>query len=165
MNAPFPPSGHPVRVIDSGPLIALADKGDRYHVIMADWFRRVPRQQRLVVPIPVITEVCYFLGVSRGRPDLEADFLNDLGGDRRWSLYSPGRAEVVRMGQVVAAFPYLNLGAADAAVVVTAERFDTRRLVSIDTRDFSQIPLVRGAGYGVWPGNDPTGSAATDDPW
>ena len=59
-------------LVDTGPLYALADAGDRHHepVVEAVSAAREP----LIVPGPVVPEVCYLL-LSRLGPEAELGFL------------------------------------------------------------------------------------------
>lgn len=46
-------------VVDTGPLVAMANKQDRHHARCVEWFDIAPRP--LLVPAPILTEVCYLL--------------------------------------------------------------------------------------------------------
>lgn len=46
-------------VVDTGPLVVMANEQDRYHVPCVEWFDVAPRP--LPVPAPILTEVCYLL--------------------------------------------------------------------------------------------------------
>ena len=47
-------------LVDSGPLIALFNRGDRWHAPVLDWLRANPAA-RLLTTWPVATEVCALL--------------------------------------------------------------------------------------------------------
>ena len=46
-----------VVVVDTGPLVALLDEGDRWHATVREWL--VTTRHEIVVAAPVLAEVCY----------------------------------------------------------------------------------------------------------
>lgn len=62
-------------VVDTGPLVALANERDHDHPACRALLSGFTAP--LLVPSPVLTEVCYLLEKRRG-PQLEAAFLDDL---------------------------------------------------------------------------------------
>lgn len=76
-------------VVDTGPLVAMANEQDRYHVRCVEWFDVAPRP--LLVSVPILTEVCYLLERERGAM-VEAAFLGRYG--MRSSPSSRSRAPI-----------------------------------------------------------------------
>lgn len=64
-------------IVDTGPLYALADADDQYHRAVAKFVAAT--RETLIVPSPVVPEVCYLLGEYLGA-DAETEFLQSLIG-------------------------------------------------------------------------------------
>lgn len=62
-------------VVDTGPLVAMANEQDGHHARCVNWFDDAPRP--LLIPAPVLTEVCYLLERERGAA-VEAAFLRSV---------------------------------------------------------------------------------------
>ena len=62
-------------VIDTGPLVAAANERDNHHERCLDYLETAPGP--LIVPAPVVVEVCYFLESRRGH-HASATFLHQL---------------------------------------------------------------------------------------
>ena len=122
-------------VVDTGPLVALANDRDQDHAVCQALLSGFAGP--LLVPAPVVTEVCYMLESRRG-PELEAAFLDDLA-EGVLELVALERADVARMAELVRTYHDLPLGAADASVVAVAERFATANVATLDHRDFRVI--------------------------
>jgi predicted nucleic acid-binding protein len=119
-------------LIDSGPLLALFNRSDKWHAPTLAWLQAHP-QVRLHSTWPVLTEVCALLA-RRIHNGAALDFLQwvqrgavQLDAPADWSLTS-----VLAICQRFADLP---LDLADASVAEAAERLGIRHVVSID-RDF-----------------------------
>jgi uncharacterized protein len=122
----------PAALIDSGPLLALFNCGDKWHAPTLAWMQANP-QVRLHSTWPVLTEVCTLLA-RRIHNGAALDFLQwvqrgavQLDAPADWSLTS-----VLAICQRFASLP---LDLADASVAEAAERMQIRHIVSID-KDF-----------------------------
>jgi hypothetical protein len=62
-------------VIDTGPVVAAANRRDRYHKQCVDLLQNFPGP--LLLPSPLLTEIGYML-FSRAGAKAEADFLRDV---------------------------------------------------------------------------------------
>ena len=51
-------------VVDTGPLVALLDADDRHHEHCRTWL--AANEEPLFVPVPVVTETCYFIERDSG---------------------------------------------------------------------------------------------------
>ncbi|WP_219418556.1 type II toxin-antitoxin system VapC family toxin [Pseudonocardia nigra] len=91
----------------------------------------------LLMPAPVLTEVCYLLETRRG-PELEADFLSDVA-DGVIELVDLTRVDVARMVELVRRYADLPLGAADASVIAIAERLGITDIATLDRKHFSIV--------------------------
>lgn len=122
-----------IAVVDSGPLFAAVDQGDRDHR------RSVAALQvpglRLHVPAMVVAEVSYLVGRWLG-PGVEAAFLAGLA---EVSVDSPHSDEWSRIAELVSQYADFPLGGTDASVVVLAERLMTEYVITLDRRHFGAI--------------------------
>jgi predicted nucleic acid-binding protein len=119
-------------LIDSGPLLALFNRGDKWHAPTRFWLQANP-QVRLHSTWPVLTEVCALLA-RRIHNDAALDFLQwvqrgavQLDTPADWSLTS--------LLTICQRFASLPLDLADASIAEAAERLGIRHVVSID-QDF-----------------------------
>lgn len=122
-------------VVDTGPLVALTDQDDEYHATCVKWLEQALRDNKtLVIPVPVITEVCYLLKRAVGSAH-EADFLEGLAQTPSYfRLFYPGRENLARMAELVRKYADLPLGMVDAAVIAAAEHFRTTEIATVDGR-------------------------------
>lgn len=122
-------------LLDTGPLVAAADRSDSNHASCAELMRMLARGGgRLLVPTPVIVEVCWLLEKFRG-PEAEAEFLELISvGELEFVEVTP--ADVARMAELVRQYADLPLGAVDASVIAIAERLDVSQVATLDRRHF-----------------------------
>jgi len=59
-------------IVDTSPLYALADEDDAYHALIKRYVAEL--HETLIVPSPVVPEVCYLLLEHLG-PEAELEFL------------------------------------------------------------------------------------------
>jgi uncharacterized protein len=91
----------------------------------------------LIVPAPVITEVCYLVRIRLGiRAELL--FLGDLASGA-FSIESVAATDWYRVIELV--YPYRNflLGTVDATVVACAERLGISDIATLDHRHFRAV--------------------------
>jgi predicted nucleic acid-binding protein len=124
-----------VIICDTGPLVAVLNVDDKHHELC----RRLLERERgpLVVPAPVLTEVCY-LAATRLGAQAEASFLDSLAAGEL-HLEATTSADLARMTDLVRTYADFPLGAADASVVAVAERMRATRIATIDHRHFRAI--------------------------
>lgn len=125
-------------VIDTGPLVALFDPRDRLH----ERCRKVLRSLTapLVTTVPVLTEVFHILSPN----SIGSDRVRDLaarGGMRIWHYDD---AALERSFQLMEQYADHPMDLADASVITAAERLGTRRVFTLDRRDFSTYRVLRG---------------------
>lgn len=134
-------------VVDSGVLVAAADRRDRLHDDAAGALHSLLGE--LVIPEPVTAEADYLIGRRVGR-DARLRFLDDLGrGLIEVACLSPSEfADAVAVDR---RYDALDLGLADAAIVVVAHRYDTRTLVTFDDRCFRAVAPLQGGSFTLLP--------------
>ena len=133
-----------VVLVDSGPLIALFNGGDRWHAPVLRWLQANP-QSTLVSTWCVATEACALLA-RRIHNDCALDFLRwvERGGLTLDRAVDGSLTEVLRISERFASLPF---DLADASVAEAATRLKIRHVISIDAdfdvyRDRTGKPLI-----------------------
>ncbi|WP_207757022.1 type II toxin-antitoxin system VapC family toxin [Nonomuraea cypriaca] len=103
-------------ICDTGPLYAVLNRKDQDHERCVALLEAHPGP--LVVPGPVLTEVCWLLE-SRVGPDAEVQFLRSIV-DGELALEPLMLDDVARMAELVRTYSNFPLGAADASVIAVA---------------------------------------------
>ena len=130
-------------LVDSGPLLALFNRADKWHCAVADWLKTNPRI-KLVTTWCVLTEVCAMLS-RRVHTEAALDVL-------RWALRGGISVDGAPQDALVSVlaiserFADLPFDLADASIAEAAERMRIRRILSIDSdfdvyRDHAGRPL------------------------
>lgn len=125
-----------VILVDTGPLVALADADDHDHERCAKWLRM--STERLVVPSTIVAEACYLIG-SRCGAAVEAAFLESLAAADPFEVTAPMESDYRRTAELVRRYADFPLGGSDAAVVALAERMGAREVATLDRRHFSVV--------------------------
>lgn len=121
--------------MDTGPLYAYVDAGDRRHEECLDLLYRHPGP--LIVPVLVIAEAAYFIGARIGA-EAEVRFLGDLASGN--FIVEPVQAgDWLRITELVYRYRDVSLGTVDASVATTAERLGISTIITLDRRHFSII--------------------------
>jgi predicted nucleic acid-binding protein len=102
-----------------------------------------------VIPAAVTAEVDYLLGRRLGRKARLA-FLEDLAGGRFTvaSLDAQDHAVVLDLEH---RYDDIDAGLADLSIVVVAERYDTRRVLTFDERHFHTLRPLAGGSFTLLP--------------
>src|SRR5690349_7161744 len=110
----------PRLVVDSGPLIALFDKGDKHHVSAMDFVRET--DHALFTTLPVVIEVEYLLDFNiKAQGDLlEWIFRGGL------SVVDFDRNDFLRMKTLMEKYRDTPMDFADGSVVVACEKLETQ---------------------------------------
>lgn len=134
-------------VVDSAPLVAMADRRDPLGQTVAAVLRDEPGA--LVIPAPATAEVDYLLGRRLGRTARLA-FLEDLAAGR--FLVQGLDAEEYRTALgLERQYESLDAGLTDLAVVVLARRFRTTRILTFDHRHFRALKPLGGGHFTLLP--------------
>jgi predicted nucleic acid-binding protein len=134
-------------VLDTGPLVALADAGEPRRDAILDALRHEPGS--LVVPAPTTAEVDYLLGQRFGAAARRA-FLADLAAGR-FTVACLERADYTTVADLEARYADLELGLADCALVVVAQRHQTTRILSFDERHLRAVAPLDGGAFTLLP--------------
>jgi predicted nucleic acid-binding protein len=134
-------------IVDAGALYAQADRDDPGHEAV----RAILEAERetLVTTELAVAEADYLI-LDRLGPDVELAFLDDLG-EGTFVVECLDRAQLRRARDVVARHRDLRLGLADASLIVLAERYATRRILTFDERAFRAVPPLQGGAFTILP--------------
>ena len=122
-------------ICDTGPIYAALNRRDANHDRCRDLLLDDPGP--LVVPSPVLAEVCWLLE-SRVGVDAEAAFLESVAAGEL-VLAELLSADLVRMAELVRRYGDFPLGTADASVIAVAERIGAVRVATLDRRHFLAV--------------------------
>lgn len=139
-------------VVDAGALYAQADADDPGHLAVRAILER--EREALLTTELAVAEADYLI-LDRLGPDVELAFLQDLA-EGTFVVECLDRAQLGAARDVVARFRDLRLGLADASLVVIAERFATRRLLTFDERAFRAVPPLQGGSFTILPADEPS---------
>jgi len=120
-------------VVDSGPLVAVADEDEPDHARCVATLSR--SDLRLVIPALIVAEVTYFVARRLGAR-AEATFLRALN---QFDVEAPLPEDWERIGELVEQYADFPLGGTDASVIALAERMRTDLIVTLDRRHFGAV--------------------------
>jgi predicted nucleic acid-binding protein len=125
-------------LIDTGPLVALFDPQDEQH----NRCRRILKEihDAILTTTPVLTEAFHMLGPASIGSDRLREFVEN-GGLSVWFL---NRAWLTRAFELMELYADHPMDLADASLVAAAEALGTRRVFTIDRRDFETYRVRRG---------------------
>lgn len=126
-------------LIDSGPLVAAANRNDRDHKRCVALFQDLPGP--FLVPDTVLIEACWVIGDRIG-PHAHAVFLERVAtelGRETHVLIPLTQTDLPRMAELAVKYSDLRLDPTDASVMAIAERLDVHRIATLDRRDFSVV--------------------------
>lgn len=121
-------------VADSSFVIALADRGDRYHVIAKTLY---VAESRILLPHPTLGEIAYLLERAGGK-DKAIQFFQGLPASR-FVPFPLDDDTIARVAQLLFTYRDTRLDFVDAAVVAVAEATGARKLLTFDRRDFGMV--------------------------
>jgi hypothetical protein len=123
-------------IVDTGPLVALLDRGDRWHGAAVKAFEGT--RGRLLTTWPVLTEACHIVPVAAMHDDLlsmaERGFV---------VLVDIALADIPSMRRALARYAQLEPDLADLSLLALAERTGTDTVLTFD-RDFLVFRVGRG---------------------
>jgi predicted nucleic acid-binding protein len=128
-----------IAIADTGPLYGALDRRDPNHQACAEVLQR--GDLRVIVPLPVVSEVCWAVERQLG-PSVEAAFLRSAAVQPaavQLDIEAPIPEDWLRMAELVDQYADFPLGAVDASVVAVAERLGASTVLTIDQRHFRAI--------------------------
>jgi predicted nucleic acid-binding protein len=137
-----------VLIVDTGPLVATADRADKDHLACRALLEG--EAGPLVTTAMVIAEAAYLIDRQLG-PTAEASLYTaiisgqlevaDLTGDD-WA----------RIGELVTGYADLRLGGTDASVIAVAERYGATRIATLNHRHFHVVRPRHTPAFTLLPG-------------
>jgi len=123
-------------IIDSGPLIALFDKNDKYHQVVVDFFRDF--QGEFITTWAVITEVTHMLDFNL---KVQIDFLKwvEFGALTLYNIEQSELREIIRM---MSKYTNVPMDLADSSLMYIAQKERITDIVSIDS-DFDIYRTIK----------------------
>lgn len=134
-------------VVDTGPLVALADANEPRRDAILTALRDEPGS--LVIPAPATAEIDYLLGQRFGDVAQRA-FIADLAAGR-FAVDCLERGDYTTVGALEARYSDLGLGLTDCAVVALAHRHRTKRILTFDERHFRAVEPLDGGSFTLLP--------------
>jgi uncharacterized protein len=120
----------PAVLVDTGPLVALLDRSDPYHLTCQETLSSL--DDSLATVWPVVTEAMYMLRAYWQAQEALWEMI-EIGVVEILPL---GIDDVARMKEFMRKYRDLPMDLADAALVRVAERERLRRIFTLDRRDF-----------------------------
>ena len=125
-------------LVDTGPLVALFDPKDGQHERCAKALRNI--REPIYTTMPVLTEAFHMLGPESVGSDRLREFV-EMGGLSVWFFDRPDLTRAFELMEIYADHP---MDLADASLVVAAESLGTRKVFTVDRRDFETYRVRRG---------------------
>jgi len=134
-------------IVDAGALYAQADRSEPQHAAVARLLRE--ESGPLVTSELAVAEADFLILVRLGI-GVELAFLDDLAdGTYRVECLNQGELKVAR--DLARKYRGLKLGLADCSLVVLAQRYQTRRVLTFDERAFRRVVPLQGGAFTVLP--------------
>lgn len=128
-------------LLDAGPCVALFDPRDAQHERCKTVLDSI--QEPLVTTVPVLTEAFHLLSPG----SLGADRLRDFIVQGGLSIWFMDSASLQRAFELMEQYADHAMDLADASLIVAAETLNTRKVFTIDRRDFATYRIRHGPRY------------------
>jgi hypothetical protein len=125
-------------LVDTGPLVALFDPADGSHGGCEATLRAI--REPLVTTIPVLTEAFHLLAPNSPGATGLMDFIADAG----LALWFLDDRALTRAFELMQRYADVSMDLADASLVTAAEVLNTRKVFTVDRRDFAIYRVRRG---------------------
>lgn len=135
-------------IVDTSALLAYFNSADPHHDRVAAVIED-PDREALVVSPYVVAELDYLLA-TRVSVEAETAVLDELASGA-WELATLAADDVASCAHIVKRYADQRVGIADASMVVLAERYGTRRVVTLDRRHFDVLRPLDGGRFSVLP--------------
>jgi uncharacterized protein len=121
-----------VIVVDTGILLAAANRDDRWHREAVEVL--AAHRREMLVPAPVVVETAWLIARDLGN-HAEAGFVAAAGrGEFRIVDLEP--VDYQRASEILAAYADNDFGLVDACVMAIAERHQITTIATVNPRDF-----------------------------
>jgi predicted nucleic acid-binding protein len=127
-----------VILVDTGPLVALFDPADPLHARSVDSLNTFA--EALGTTLPVLTEAFHLLTPGSVGAQRLMEFIEDAG----MIVWYLDDASLTRAFELMHRYASVPMDFADATLVAAAEASDTRKVFTIDRKDFWVYRIRRG---------------------
>jgi hypothetical protein len=134
-------------IVDTSALLAFFDTDEPDHAAAATVL--VAATEPLVVSPYVVAELDYLVA-SRLGVSAELAVLRELAGGA-WDLATFGAEDLAKAHAVVEKYADQSIGLADASIVILADRYQTRTVVTLDRRHFGVLRPIEGGSFNILP--------------
>ena len=123
-------------IIDSGPLIALFDKDDKYHLKLLDFMKSFNGE--LITTWSVVTEVTHMLSFNIS---VQLNFLKwiELGAI---TIYQIEQSELTNIIKMIQKYSDIPMDLADSTLMYVAQKENIKNIISIDS-DFDIYRTIK----------------------
>jgi len=125
-------------LVDTGPLVALFDPQDQQHNLCRGTLQQI--RESIVTTIPVLTEAFHLLGPA----SIGSDRLREFIVEGAMSVWFLDRAWLTRAFSLMETYADHPMDLADASLIAAAEALRTRRIFTLDRKDFQTYRVLRG---------------------
>lgn len=125
----------PPILVDTGPLYAMADRDDDWHLRIVRFLER--SRDELVIPITVLPEAAYLFAAHLG-PEAERKLVQSIVSGEM-AVEELTLQDLGRTLELLRRYEDARIGFVDATVVAIAERLKIPRILTTDRRDFSLV--------------------------
>jgi len=134
-------------LLDTSGVLAWIDRSQRQHRAVAS-FMRSAKPPFLLSPF-VLAELDYLLA-TRVSAQAQRALLDEVGRGA-YQLETFDAADIQRAGQILSQFDDLEVGLADASIVVLAERHGINQILTLDERHFRTLRAGDGQSFRLLP--------------
>lgn len=134
-------------IVDTSALLAFFDRDEPDHGAVSDILEGAT--EPLAVSPYVLAELDYLVA-SRLGVQAELVVLQELSGGA-WDLPAMDREDVRRAASIIERYADQRLGIADASIILLAERYRTRTILTLDRRHFGVVRPLDGGRFTVLP--------------
>lgn len=122
-------------LVDSGPLIALFDRDDKFHSKIKEFIKN--GNFKLITSSAVITEVCHILDFN---VNVQIHLLEWILAEGL-VIHEINQEDIGRILELIRKYSDRPMDFADATLVVIAEKMSIRKIISIDSDfDIYRLP-------------------------
>lgn len=134
-------------IVDTSALLAFFDSSEPDHVAVKDVIEG--STEPLVVSPYVVAELDYLVGTRLGVA-AELLVLAELAGGA-WDLANFDGTDLGTATEIIRTYGDLDIGIADASIVILAERHRTRQVATLDHRHFRALRPISGGYFDLVP--------------
>ncbi|MBI2755603.1 MAG: PIN domain-containing protein [Chloroflexi bacterium] len=136
-------------LVDTSGILAAVDPRQAHHAAAA---RTLLHPQRRILSPFVLAELDYLVSTHAGQTE-ELKLLDDL---RRgaYELAPFDAADVAAAAGIIRQYADLQLGIADASIIVLADRYSCQSVLTLDQRHFRAVTSTRGLPFRLLPADD-----------